>query len=138
MSVLCSRLAAMADSIRTFPGSSIRLMVPAGISNEPSTENIAYKEGDTEPLPTEFALSQNYPNPFNPITQIEYALPEAADVKLRIFNLLGQEVATLIDRRLDPGYHTASWDASDFASGIYLYKLQAGDFVETKKMILLK
>ena len=88
-------------------------------------------------MPTEFYTSCS-PNPFNPVTEIQFALPEVASVKLSVYNLLGQEVAVLVDRNLDAGYHSAQWDASDFASGIYMYRLQAGDFVDTRKMILIK
>ncbi len=89
-------------------------------------------------LPTRISLSQNFPNPFNPTTQINYALPQDAKVRLDIYNLLGQKVATLVDRKQQAGYHSVRWDASSFASGVYFYRLQAGDFVETKRMILLK
>ncbi|MEW5796694.1 MAG: FG-GAP-like repeat-containing protein [Candidatus Zixiibacteriota bacterium] len=90
------------------------------------------------PLPSTFALAQNYPNPFNPATEITFALPVAADVRLDIFNVLGQKVATLIEQRLEAGEHRALWDASDQPSGVYLYRLTAGEFVESKKMLLLK
>jgi subtilisin family serine protease len=89
-------------------------------------------------LPTEFALHQNYPNPFNPATEIGFALPEASTVKLEVFNILGQRVITLIDAEMEAGEHTAQWDASDVSSGVYLYRLEANDFVSTKKMVLLK
>ena len=89
-------------------------------------------------LPTEFTLSQNYPNPFNPETVIEYTLPVRSDVKLTIYNLRGEEVALLINGTVPAGNHRVSWDASGFASGVYIYKLIAGDFVQTKKMLLLK
>ncbi len=89
-------------------------------------------------LPAEFSLGQNYPNPFNPITEISFGLPDAADVKLDIYNLMGQKVATLIDDRREAGHHVVQWDGSQVASGIYLYRLKAGSFTETKKMLLLK
>ncbi len=89
-------------------------------------------------LPTESALRQNYPNPFNPNTQIEYSLAHAAFVTLKIYNLLGQEVATLVSEELHPGTYSALWDASGFASGVYYYRLQARSLVETKKLILLR
>lgn len=92
--------------------------------------------------PAEFALLQNYPNPFNPETVKEYALPEASRVSLIIYNLRGEEVAHLIDERKPAGNYTVEWNASDFASGVYLYRLQAGPsaggFVQTKQMLLLK
>jgi hypothetical protein len=91
----------------------------------------------TTPLPRDFALSQNYPNPFNPTTNIVMSLPTASDYKLTIFNVLGQ-VVTSFEGYSEAGYKTILWDASGFSSGIYLYKLEAGTFRSTKKMVLLK
>jgi hypothetical protein len=87
--------------------------------------------------PDKFHLSQNYPNPFNPSTTISYSLPKAAVVSLRVFNALGQEVALLENERKEVGYYQVTWNAN-VHSGIYFYRLQAGEYVETKKMILLK
>ena len=89
-------------------------------------------------LPNEFALSQNYPNPFNPTTTIEFALPDVSDVKITIYNVRGQVVATLVDGRLEAGYHAVTWNATQKASGVYFYRIEARDFIETKKMVLLK
>ena len=89
-------------------------------------------------IPKEFSLEQNYPNPYNPSTTIEFALPTPGFVTLSIFNTLGEQVATLVSENLTAGSYKYEWDASELTSGIYLYKLQAGEFVETKKMILLK
>jgi hypothetical protein len=89
-------------------------------------------------IPREFDLYQNYPNPFNPSTTIEFDLPKTSEVTLKIFNILGEEVATLVSNRLSAGSYSYEWDASNLASGVYLYKLQAGDYVEKRKMILLK
>jgi hypothetical protein len=88
-------------------------------------------------LPTKFRIAQNYPNPFNPSTTFRFDLPIAATVSLRVFNTLGQVVATLASGRRDAGYHEVVWSAN-VASGIYFYRLTAGEFVETKKMMLLK
>ena len=85
-----------------------------------------------------YSLYDNYPNPFNPLTTIEYSLPQSGDVSLIVYNLIGEEVARLINGEQNVGYHEVSWDASQFASGIYFYRLQAGDFVRTRKMVLLK
>jgi hypothetical protein len=93
--------------------------------------------------PQSFSLLQNYPNPFNPQTQIRYSLPQACDVKLTIFNLLGQKVRVLVDKHQKAGFKNIHWDGKDVqgvdvASGVYFYGLEAGDFAETKKMLLLK
>ncbi|MCX6833885.1 MAG: FG-GAP-like repeat-containing protein [candidate division Zixibacteria bacterium] len=89
-------------------------------------------------LPTEFALQQNYPNPFNPEAAISYSVASAVRVKLEVYNILGMLVTTLVDEYLPAGNYVATWDASEHASGIYLYRLTAGEFMATKKMILLK
>jgi hypothetical protein len=116
---------------------NLGLTIPAGMIPEDVIQ-IAYKQQHEEALPTEFALYQNYPNPFNPTTEISFALPNAANVKLEIFNIMGQRVATLIDQRLQAGNHSVVWDGSQVASGIYFYRLDAGDYVESRKMVLLK
>jgi hypothetical protein len=89
-------------------------------------------------IPTQFALQQNYPNPFNPTTQIRFDLPQAQHVRLRIFNALGQLVATLVDETRDAGSYTITWDARNVSTGLYLYQIKAGNFVETRKMLLMK
>jgi len=88
-------------------------------------------------MPTECQLEQNYPNPFNPSTTIRYGLPKSANVSLKIFNALGQEVVVLVNERKDAGSYSVHWNAN-VPSGIYFYRLQAGDFMETKKMILIR
>lgn len=94
--------------------------------------------GDPNEVPDEYSLAQNYPNPFNPTTQINYKLPEQASVTLKIYNTLGQRVATLINETQSPGEHQVTFDASGLSSGVYLYRLQADGFVETKQMMFLK
>ena len=89
-------------------------------------------------LPTTFALEQNYPNPFNPTTIINYELPITNDVDLSLYNLLGQKVVTLVNKRQNAGTYQVEWDAREFASGIYYYRIEAGEFQDVKKMILLR
>jgi hypothetical protein len=95
-------------------------------------------------LPTVFSLSQNYPNPFNPSTVIRYGLPGASNVKIKIYNLIGQEIQSLVNETQSAGYHEVTWNASNKASGIYLYTIDAaptdgkGNFRSAKKLILLK
>ena len=98
------------------------------------------KEGEEELLtaPIEFALEQNYPNPFNPSTTINYSIPEAGNVELKIYDVLGNEVANLVNQEMAPGNYTTVFDASSFASGIYIYTLRTNNFVQTKKMVLMK
>jgi hypothetical protein len=94
-------------------------------------------------LPTRFALHQNYPNPFNAATIVKYDLPKAADVRISIFNVLGQRVKTLMDEKQEAGFHEIRWDATNdqggtVASGVYFYRIEADDFTKSKKMLLLK
>jgi len=89
-------------------------------------------------LPASTSLSQCYPNPFNASTVIEYQLPVSASVKLQVYNLLGEKVAVLADEMQQAGYKSVTWDASHVSSGIYFYKLTAGDFTETRRMVLVK
>jgi hypothetical protein len=89
-------------------------------------------------IPKIFELSQNYPNPFNPSTNIEFSIPKATAVTLAIYNSLGQEITTLVSDRLSPGKYTFNWEADNLASGIYLYRLITDEFVDTKKMLLLR
>ncbi len=89
-------------------------------------------------VPGHFALHQNYPNPFNPSTTIEFALPKTSFVTLKIYDLLGNEVATLVAEKLPAGRHQRVWEAKGLASGVYLYRIAAGEFVQTRKLILLQ
>ena len=88
-------------------------------------------------------MSQNYPNPFNPATTIHFALPRLSDVKLVIYNILGQRVITLVDEKLNPGEYDVVWNGNDghgraVSSGVYFYRIEAAEFVNSKKMLLLK
>jgi hypothetical protein len=89
-------------------------------------------------MPENYSLLQNYPNPFNPSTKISFSLPKAGDVKLVVFDILGREIATLVNGFTGAGNHTVDFNAANLSSGVYLYKIQAGDFTETRKMILMK
>ena len=94
-------------------------------------------------LPNEFALHQNYPNPFNPVTTLRYDLAEDAMVNIIIHDMLGKQVKTLINRTQDAGYKSVIWNATNdygkpVSAGIYLYQIQAGEYIQTKKMVLLK
>lgn len=104
---------------------------------------VEWEEEDFSQLPKEFDIRQNYPNPFNPTTVIQYALPKTSFVKITIYNVLGQRVRNLVDEEQGPGYKKIHWDGRDDAgvevsSGVYFYRIKAGDFVECKKMTLLK
>lgn len=100
--------------------------LPTGVSKE---------EDNT---PANFNLDQNYPNPFNPTTVISYQLPSASRVSLKVYDLVGRQVATLVNGQMEAGVHQVSFDASRLASGVYFYQLQAGSFVASKKLVLLK
>ena len=94
-------------------------------------------------VPETFTLHQNFPNPFNPITTLSYDLPKDSDVRLAIFDMLGNEVATLVSTSQQAGFKSVQWDATDsmgrpVSAGVYLYQIEAGDFVQTRKMVLLK
>ena len=89
-------------------------------------------------VPAEYGLAQNYPNPFNPVTSIEYSVAGNVQATLKVYNVLGQEVVTLVDEVQEPGQYSVSWDAGDVASGVYFYRLNAGDFSATKRMVLMK
>lgn len=89
-------------------------------------------------IPDSYKLQQNYPNPFNPSTKISYSLPRAGNVKLVVFDALGREIAILVNKQMNPGSYEVTWDASNYPSGVYFYKLTSGDYTETRKMILIK
>jgi hypothetical protein len=111
------------------------------IANETCLMNLRFAPNAIEseqPIPGEFSLSQNYPNPFNTQTTIQYFLPTQSDVTIDIFDILGCKVETLAKGKKPAGAHHSVWDASGQPSGIYFYKIKAGDKVETKKMVLMK
>lgn len=102
------------------------------ISGTTSAENI------NSEVPDNFLLEQNYTNPFNPNTSILFSLPQKSYTILEIFNFLGEKVSAIISGYLDAGEYRFNWNAEEFSSGVYFYKLSSGEFIETKKMILLK
>ena len=89
-------------------------------------------------IPDNFSLSQNYPNPFNPNTNIKFQIANSSNAKLIVYDALGKEVETLVDKKLEPGEYEANFDGTNRSSGVYYYKLEAGDYIETKKMVLIK
>jgi len=93
---------------------------------------------EVEVLPTQYELSQNYPNPFNPSTTIRFSLPQAAQLKINLYNMLGEQVATIAEGMYELGYHKVTFNASSLPSGTYIYRLESSDFVQVKKMILIK
>jgi hypothetical protein len=95
------------------------------------------KRGDT-PSMNDFGLEQNRPNPFNPVTTISFTIPSAQHVSLKVYDVAGREVATIVNGTRPAGHHTVNFEARNIASGIYFYRLKAGDFLETRKMILLR
>jgi L-ascorbate metabolism protein UlaG (beta-lactamase superfamily) len=94
--------------------------------------------GDVQNQPSSFSLGQNYPNPFNPTTNIEYTVPKSGFVSLKIFSAIGQEVASLVNFTQPAGTYNVGWHANDFSSGVYFYRIEAGEFTATKKLVLLR
>ncbi|NBC02527.1 MAG: T9SS type A sorting domain-containing protein, partial [Bacteroidetes bacterium] len=88
--------------------------------------------------PSNFRLNQNYPNPFNPVTQISYELPQQSDVLLEVYDMTGRQIATLVNETVAAGSHQVSFDAGDLSSGVYLYRLTAGNQVFTRKLTVIK
>lgn len=89
-------------------------------------------------IPTTYALDQNYPNPFNPATKIKYSIPQQSFVSIKVYDILGNQISTLVNENKSPGFYEADWNAESISSGIYFYTIKAGSFVETKKMMLIK
>ncbi|MGC8654760.1 MAG: T9SS type A sorting domain-containing protein, partial [Candidatus Kryptoniota bacterium] len=110
----------------------------SGVWRRPLSEMISSIKRINDGLPAHFSLNQNYPNPFNPATNISFSIPSKSFVSLKVFDALGREVATLLSEELPPGMYSQQWNAQGFPSGVYFYRLQAGSFTDTKKLILLK
>ncbi|HEX2983276.1 MAG TPA: T9SS type A sorting domain-containing protein, partial [Ignavibacteriales bacterium] len=94
--------------------------------------------GDDELLPLKFELTQNYPNPFNPETKINFTIPLNGKTTLKVYDILGREVAALINGEMEKGTHTVNFNGRNLSSGVYIYRLQSGNFTESKKMALIK
>jgi hypothetical protein len=139
-------VAAMGSSAKPHDYSYTDVDLPSGryeyrlkqISADGSIKYSSVAEAEIGISPSVFALGQNYPNPFNPSTTIRFSLARRGQVSLKILDILGREVATLVNGDLEAGLHQATFDASRFASGIYLYRVKAGDFSATKKLVLIK
>jgi hypothetical protein len=101
------------------------------------TDVVAVEDWDST-VPSQYKLAQNFPNPFNPNTNIQFQIPRDGHVTISVYNLLGEQVATLVDRNMKSGMHHVTFDAAQFSSGIYFYKIQASDFTQVKKMMLMK
>jgi len=100
---------------------------------------VATSVEQTDPeVPGEFSLEQNYPNPFNPATVIQFSLPQTAEVQLKVYDMLGREVATLINEQKSAGSYQVNFDAASLSSGVYFYRIVAGNFVETRSMTFVK
>ncbi len=99
---------------------------------------IVGNENQNSGVPKVFSLSQNYPNPFNPSTVIKFSIPKTSMVNLTVYDVLGREVMTLVNDVMQPGEYNALFDASSLSSGVYFYTINAGDFADTKKMLLVK
>ena len=135
-------------SFITKSGTAVEIV--ANDTTSPNNGTIQVKDGvawsisgitgveNEDQIPTQYSLSQNYPNPFNPSTTISYQLQTSGRVTLKVYNILGDELATLVNEEKSAGSFDVKFDASQLSSGIYFYKLQTGNFVETKKMILMK
>ena len=119
----------------------VRAENEAGWGEYSEIRNIDILTTITEPVadvPDEFGLDQNYPNPFNPATEIGFRLPEASDVRLEIFDSLGRRVTTLVDNQMPAGTHQVTFDAGNLSSGVYIYRIRAGEFTETRSMMFVK
>jgi hypothetical protein len=118
----------------------------SGLIIKTTTGGVTFIKQISQIAPDNYLLYQNYPNPFNPITKIKfdiaqhtpYPLSRGENVTIKIYDITGREIATLVNEKLNPGTYEVTFDGSNLPSGVYFYKLQAGDFVQTRKLILLK
>jgi hypothetical protein len=124
--------------IAPFYVDNIRLVPEEVEEPSPEPDETAVDASDASAIPSGYGLSQNIPNPFNPFTTIGYDLPQASNVTLTLYTITGQKVSVLVDAYQQPGHHRVLFDGSGYANGVYLYCLEAGSFVETKRMMVLK
>jgi hypothetical protein len=117
------------------PMQKIRIVATGEMPPDPPGEVTAETKVEK---PREFALGQNYPNPFNPVSNFEFRIPQSGMVELTVFDILGRTVVTLVNEQKEPGVYTVQWDASGVSSGVYFYRLKAGDFVQTRRMLILR
>lgn len=119
-------------------GTNLFAGTDGGVWRRPLSEMITGVEHQQSNLPTKFALEQNYPNPFNPTTIIKYEIPQNGFVSLKVYDILGKEVALLENGIENAGRYEVKFDGSNLSSGVYFYRIQAGSFSKTKKLLLLK
>ena len=121
------------------PNDALNWAASSNIHGSPAKDELTTSLSESNSnLPDKFKLFQNYPNPFNPLTQIVFNIPQAGKVKLQVFNTLGQKIMTLLDKPLSIGQYQVTFDGQNLPSGIYYYRIDANDFQQVKKMILLK
>ena len=116
---------------------TISPVIEGRIVADTTTVNVGVEE-NKDLIPNRFQLKQNYPNPFNPTTTLSFVIGHQSLVSLKVYNLLGEEVATIVNKELPAGDYKYHWNASNLASGVYFYRLKAEKFIDTKKLILLK
>jgi flagellar hook assembly protein FlgD len=133
------RVEGMAIRLQDESGKVVNTLLKSGEDIVISNPMVGKLKVSSNVIPEVYALEQNYPNPFNPATTIEFSIPEDVEnVKLTIYDALGQKVAELVNGKLEAGRYNYQWDASSVASGLYIYQLQTSKFTSTKKMMLLK
>ena len=136
------RLNITGDSTSNIPGSgdTLFLFTKKGLSiyDTIRVHGLTVDVNDIPEIPVEYSLSQNYPNPFNPSTKITYSVASLSSVVLKIYDILGREVVTLVNEEKPTGRYEVNFNASSLASGVYFYQIKAGSFIQTKKLMLLK
>jgi hypothetical protein len=135
---LTVRVENMSIRLQDGPGNHINKVLKTGediVINDATLSKLTISK---DKIPETFALEQNYPNPFNPSTTISFALPQATQLKIKVYNMLGEQVNTIAEGMYDAGYHKVTFNASNLPSGTYIYRLESNDFVQVRKMILIK